>query len=262
MKLRLPRPLHGWREFGGEVGIIVLGVLIALGAQQIVESLHERYLARQAEKHIRAELAYDSAFAAERVAIGDCLRASFTDLRQRLLVRGDDWPGLENAALTGTGKTSEAAPFFASPPPMSSPHRLWPMSAWTAATTSSALSDSREHFFSYAALYAMVEWLGRLQDHEISDDSKLMPLGLPQKLDPSARLQLFRDVGTVDADNADIERLAAVFVTAARHNGIPPDPRWLRRVLGPDAGQRGACVKRGAALNAALDREFTAALLQ
>lgn len=37
MKLRMPKPLHGWREFAGEVGIIVLGVLIALGAQQLVE---------------------------------------------------------------------------------------------------------------------------------------------------------------------------------------------------------------------------------
>ena len=38
MQFKLPRPLHGWREFVGEVGIIVLGVLIALGAQQLVES--------------------------------------------------------------------------------------------------------------------------------------------------------------------------------------------------------------------------------
>lgn len=33
----LPKPLHGWREFLGEEGIIVFGVLIALGAEQIVE---------------------------------------------------------------------------------------------------------------------------------------------------------------------------------------------------------------------------------
>lgn len=37
MHFHLPKPLHGWREFAGEVGIIVLGVLIALGAQQLVE---------------------------------------------------------------------------------------------------------------------------------------------------------------------------------------------------------------------------------
>ena len=36
MHLQLPKPLHGWREFAGEVGIIVLGVLIALGLEQLV----------------------------------------------------------------------------------------------------------------------------------------------------------------------------------------------------------------------------------
>lgn len=42
MHLHLPQPLHGWRAFVGEVGIIVLGVLIALGAEQLVESWHWR----------------------------------------------------------------------------------------------------------------------------------------------------------------------------------------------------------------------------
>jgi hypothetical protein len=42
MHVHLPKPLHGWRAFVGEVGIIVLGVLIALGAEQVVETLHWR----------------------------------------------------------------------------------------------------------------------------------------------------------------------------------------------------------------------------
>ena len=43
MRVHLPKPLHGWREFAGEVGIIVLGVLIALGAGQVVKSLQFRH---------------------------------------------------------------------------------------------------------------------------------------------------------------------------------------------------------------------------
>ncbi len=45
MHFHLPKPLHGCREFTGHVGIIVIGVLIALGAEQVVEdepSLHGR----------------------------------------------------------------------------------------------------------------------------------------------------------------------------------------------------------------------------
>jgi hypothetical protein len=37
MHFHMPKPIHGWRQFFGEVGIIVVGVLIALSAEQIVE---------------------------------------------------------------------------------------------------------------------------------------------------------------------------------------------------------------------------------
>jgi len=40
MHFHLPKPLHGWREFVGEVCIIVIGVGIALGAEQLVEAAH------------------------------------------------------------------------------------------------------------------------------------------------------------------------------------------------------------------------------
>jgi hypothetical protein len=139
---------------------------------------------------------------------------------------------------------------------LSSPHRLWPTSAWAAATTSGVFNEGQGRFLNYSARYAMVDWLGRLQDHEIEDHAKLMPLDVPQKLDPSARLQLLRDLGSVDADNADMERLAAVFVIAARKNGIPPDSKWLGGVLLSDARSRGNCVKQGRTLKAALNREF------
>jgi len=52
MHFHVPKPLHGWREFAGEVRIIVLGVLIALGAEQRVESLHWRAEVRDAKSVI------------------------------------------------------------------------------------------------------------------------------------------------------------------------------------------------------------------
>ncbi|MEQ7872671.1 hypothetical protein ABDK56_01505 [Sphingomonas sp. ASV193] len=40
--MKPPQPLHGWRAFAGEVGVIVLGVLLALGAQQAAQAWQER----------------------------------------------------------------------------------------------------------------------------------------------------------------------------------------------------------------------------
>lgn len=42
MHYQLLKPLHGWRQFAGEVGVIVFGVLLALGAQQIVQDMQTR----------------------------------------------------------------------------------------------------------------------------------------------------------------------------------------------------------------------------
>ncbi|HEY7979664.1 MAG TPA: hypothetical protein VID67_15845 [Rhizomicrobium sp.] len=40
MEIHKPKAVHGWRELLKEIGIIVIGVVIALGAEQAVESLH------------------------------------------------------------------------------------------------------------------------------------------------------------------------------------------------------------------------------
>ena len=61
MHVHLPKPLHGWRALVGEVGIIVAGVLIALGAEQLVQSIDEREDVTQLRAALRAELADDRA---------------------------------------------------------------------------------------------------------------------------------------------------------------------------------------------------------
>lgn len=60
MHVHLPKPLHGWRAFIGEVGIIVLGVLIALGFEQLVDAWQWRQKMRRAENSMRLELAEDT----------------------------------------------------------------------------------------------------------------------------------------------------------------------------------------------------------
>ena len=59
MHFHLPKPLHGWRALAGEVGIIVLGVLIALAAEQTVERLHWQSEARDFRRAVNHELSMD-----------------------------------------------------------------------------------------------------------------------------------------------------------------------------------------------------------
>ena len=80
MQVHLPKPIHGWREFAGEVGIIVLGVLIALGAQQVVETLHGNAQAREFRHAVDNELAYDLGSYKQRLLLGPCVRARLAEI--------------------------------------------------------------------------------------------------------------------------------------------------------------------------------------
>ena len=55
MHFHLPKPLHNWREVAGEVGVIVIGILIAIGLEQTVEWFHHRSEVREATAKLRAE---------------------------------------------------------------------------------------------------------------------------------------------------------------------------------------------------------------
>jgi len=90
MRFRLPKPLHGWRQFSGEVGIIVLGVLIALAAEQFVAGLRERSEARDAERTIRGELEINMARLHSRHQVRTCVEKRIDELQALIDSAGRD----------------------------------------------------------------------------------------------------------------------------------------------------------------------------
>jgi len=56
MKLDTLKPVHGWRAFFGEVGVVVLGVLLALGAQQVAQQIQIRSDGREFRRMIDREV--------------------------------------------------------------------------------------------------------------------------------------------------------------------------------------------------------------
>jgi hypothetical protein len=81
MHFHLPRPLHGWRELAGEVGIIVIGVLIALGAEQVVQSIHDRHVAHETRMLVKEELQTDLGDLALRKTAEPCIARRLGELR-------------------------------------------------------------------------------------------------------------------------------------------------------------------------------------
>jgi hypothetical protein len=143
MHFRLPR------EFGGEVGVIVLGVLIALGAQQVVESINDREAVAQLRSALRAELADDR-------ARWEDMRASDPCTRQRL-------EALDRWAATAPAEARLIRPYRL---------MLWNMhsSSWDIAKASPAAAHiPLDERLTYADLYAAIDnWREYLAEERVN----------------------------------------------------------------------------------------------
>ena len=80
MHLHLPKPLHGWRALFGEIGIIVVGVLIALSAEQLVQALHWRAEVRDFRQAVDHELALDLGTYRYTMSVRPCVTRRLAEL--------------------------------------------------------------------------------------------------------------------------------------------------------------------------------------
>ena len=81
MKLSMLRPREGWRAFAGEVGVVVLGVLLALGAQEIAETVDDRSEAAATRESLANEIEESLAVLELRKAAQPCIDRRLTELR-------------------------------------------------------------------------------------------------------------------------------------------------------------------------------------
>ncbi|GAA4717285.1 hypothetical protein H9L13_06925 [Sphingomonas lutea] len=80
MRFLLPKRLDGWRMFLGEVTVIVLGVAIALGAQQLVEDAHWRSATREAVAGMTADALGERGAIIARYQQRHCIDRRLNDL--------------------------------------------------------------------------------------------------------------------------------------------------------------------------------------
>jgi hypothetical protein len=82
MHFHLPKPLHGWREFAGEVGIIVIGVGIALAAEQALEANHWRHVVHAEGEAVEQEVSDNEGAMMVRVLMQPCVDRRLNELAE------------------------------------------------------------------------------------------------------------------------------------------------------------------------------------
>ena len=82
MDIHKPKPWHGWREFLKEVATIVLGVLIAIGAEQVVEQAHWRHEVEAERAALQNEAQENVTTAAYREAEAPCIERRLAEIEE------------------------------------------------------------------------------------------------------------------------------------------------------------------------------------
>ena len=176
MEIHKPKPIHNWREFLKEVGIIVLGVSIALSAEQAVEWVHWRNQVAEAREVIATEMATNLFGAISRVRNVDCVE-------RRLDALG--------AILDSSAKKGNMPPVGDIGMPW---RQVYPSGAWESVMASqTATHFPSQRLADLSTSYKLVERIESATTREVEAWNSLYAMvGPGRRLDPASEAK-FRD---------------------------------------------------------------------
>lgn len=237
---------HWWQEGDGkttgrlfvfELFVVVAGVLIALGAEQLVSDWHWKGKVRDSDRRISEELGYDLVNAYERLAINDCLEPRLAELRDELIKGGPMWNGSRARFANDIYN-----PVF--PPVYRAPNRTWPKDAWETALNGETLGHFRpERVAQFAALHDEVASLQRSQSEELDLAASLGDLAFPGPISAAERRENLKLVAKLGAVNARIVFQSREVLKNAADAGLSANRKQLKENLDQQRRYRGDCVR-------------------
>ena len=238
MDIHKPKPWHGLRGFLKEYGIIVLGVLTALGLEQLAEQLHWRHKIEEAEHAMRAELVGDDGPQAyARFIAANCY--------DRQLY------ALEKAATARIDRRAFRKLALAYQPPA----RTWDSQAWQAAVASDVGPHmGAEQQTRWAFTYVLVPSLNNQANSEQRDVTELTsvsdrsgPLTETQADQAFALIRKLREVNVGTAWSSH------TLLTSMRDAGVTLSPRVRAEVLAQARRHLGDCAREPAIFSSPAD---------
>lgn len=223
--------------------MIVLGVLIALGAQQFVDELQWRKAVRLTEEALASEIAASVVHSAERQMVYPCLRARLNQLVVKMNADDSRWVGdpmpLGDEATVGV-------PIL--PAAYRTPDRNWDDSVWEAAKSSGVFTHMpRQRVAAYSNLYAMMETKRIKNVLEVQTYPRLLYLSYDTTMDSEARQQALSLLGVLDWLNGTFFYDSREFIDAVRDMRLDFSRTTLKRDLAAiertQRAFRGNCVR-------------------
>jgi hypothetical protein len=230
MEIHKPKPVHSWRELLAEIGVVVIGVCIALAAEQSVEALHWRAKVADAETALRRELSNNLAYAGGQLVMKDCATKYFARMESAVASHRSDT--LRQLAAMGP-------PFTSNP---------WVVESWTAAINSQIPDHiSRDRLASYALAFRRVaterEMQFTMQDHY----AEIVGARLTGKPTPEIAYAQLVALDKLKTEHALTVTIANSIINSdGRRLGIVPNPQPENGTLGAEDAAK--CEKQLAAI--------------
>ena len=238
--MKLPTPIHGWRVLAGEMGVIAVGVLIALGAQQLVERREWNQRAASAEAALKDELGNAAMMSHERRIIQPCLRGKIRELADKLILNEGKW--------SASPMKVTSAQYAVIPPAYRAPSRPFPTDAWNSAMADGTVNHLRaDRVQEYSALYNLVADLRQLQEEEQKAGASLTPLSFDGQLDDRSRAEMIARLAEVDRINSLMAVISGQIIDALRDLKFGYDKadvaRDAKEIVTAQRVVRGTCVE-------------------
>jgi hypothetical protein len=217
MHFHLPKPLHGWREFAGEVGIIVIGVLIALGFEQAVESLNWASKAREAKFELHQEMVLAWVFSEEREALHQCVDEYLSGLARDVVSSPPQWHPVP-AQYCGVRLARVYTP----------PSRPWPTEVWRSVETEGTVSHLGGSYPRDASfLFDFVKTMGDENVEEGNEAAALNALAYPLMLTADSRTEFVKSIERLHYHNDMMALSSRQMQEQIRQLGETPTPQEL-----------------------------------
>jgi hypothetical protein len=232
MEIHKPKPVHNWRELATEIGVIVLGILIALGLEQAVENWHIRDQTEVARKAVDTEVRFNLAKANREQDMRACMGRQLAALSDA--IGANDQPEVRRLLATGG---------FVGPFP-------WTHAAWQAAVDSGA-ADRFDPVLRrrYWLLYGTVNASDRAQDQYWDAYNQLRSIaqsGLARSAQASGT-ELAQLARMMAAEEQKLSATALLKANAKRLFDFESTPAEMA-AMPADAGELERCQAAAAAL--------------
>jgi hypothetical protein len=179
-----------------ELTVVVFGVLIALGLENLIQEARYRADARDLERAFVSDLRSAVSLSLERQAIRPCLIDRVRVLSDRVSAETGDW--------TAADVVDQRSDICGTPQIYRSPSRVWVTSSFDRALGSEAFKRiPAERASQYASIFAQIESVSDRNASEYFAVSGLAPLGYRQSsVTTEVRADLLQQIANLDRHQA------------------------------------------------------------